>query len=473
MQPPARFGLVLNGGEGRGYLFTLSGRPGSGSVRTDPAGSVPQRRRMMMTIQRNKVVLRETEVELSDATVDLFAQKKGDMLRFTVGRTTLDFDDIFPLSTGNPGVFGIVLPGGVRLEGLAARKQRLPDAPSPLEKGVALFNRRSFDKAMDEFDRVEITTELPEMKSEAGYMKALCLVELKREAEAKPIFERLAADQGPLQTRSACQVWKILLRSARVSDIEEADKIFDNLSANVDYTDLALVLSEEERNEILSFYRQVGFFARINYISTRVRNLERALKIEEHIKEHIKADYVTRQRTLWRLADAYRLDGRDSDAVDTIEKLLSDQDLLPDDRIGITRDYAWLMITGGTPAKALEEINRRLGPAPPRSDDLIFPMLVERARVHAALRNWDQAEADVVRFIELVRKPSISYSDFAEACLFRGFLLERRGLKDEAMKVCARASARTGQRTFPSSPPRIASSTESPCATTSGRFCTS
>ena len=384
-----------------------------------------------MTIQRNKVVLRETEVELSDATVALFAQKKEDKLSFTVGKTTLNFDDVFPLSTGNPGVFGIVLPAGVRLDGLAARKQRLPASPSPLEKGVALFNRKSFEKAMDEFDRVENTTESPQMKSEAGYRKALCLVELKREAEAKPIFDRLAADQGPLQTRAACQVWKILLRSAKVSDIEQADKIFDNLSANVDYTDLALVLSEEERNEILSFYRQVGFFARIFYAPTRVRNLERALKIEELIK----ADSVTRQRTLWRLADAFRLDERDSDAVRTIENLLSAKDLLPDDRIGITRDYAWLMITGKTPEKALEEINRRLGPDPPGSDDLNFPMLVERARVHAALRNWDQAEDDVVRFIELVRKPSISYSDFAEACLFRGFLLERRGLKDEAVKV--------------------------------------
>jgi hypothetical protein len=149
----------------------------------------------------------------------------------------------------------------------------------------------------------------------------------------------------------------------------------------------------------------------------------------------IKADNVTRQRTQCRLEAAYRLDGRDPDAVDTIEKLLPAQDLLPDDRIGISRDYAWLMITGKTPENALEEINRRLGPAPPGPDDVNFPMLLDRARVHAALGNWDQADADVVRFIEMVRKPSISYNDFAEACPFRGLLLERRGLENEALKV--------------------------------------
>jgi len=83
----------------------------------------------------------------------------------------------------------------------------------------------------------------------------------------------------------------------------------------------------------------------------------------------------------------------------------------------------------------LEEINRQLGPAPPGRNDAKLPMLLDRARVHAALGNWDQAEADVARFIEAVRKPSIAYNDFAEACLFHGFLLERRGLKDAALKV--------------------------------------
>jgi hypothetical protein len=50
------------------------------------------------------------------------------------------------------------------------------------------------------------------------------------------------------------------------------------------------------------------------------------------------------------------------------------------------------------------------------------------------LKDWKMAEEDVTRFIETARKESISYSDFAEACLFRGFLLEKRGRKDEAAK---------------------------------------
>jgi hypothetical protein len=133
--------------------------------------------------------------------------------------------------------------------------------------------------------------------------------------------------------------------------------------------------------------------------------------------------------------DAYRLDGLEAKAVDTIEKLLASPDLLPDDRIGITRDYAAMMIAGKTPGRALAEIDRRLGAAAPEPGDPLFPMLLDRARVHAALGNWPQAGADVGRFIGSARKPAIAYSEFAEACLFRGFLLEREGRKDEAMKV--------------------------------------
>ena len=416
----SRFGLVLNAGKGRGYNFTLS---------PTPAPGIP--RRALMTIQRNKVVLRKAEVDLPDTMVSLFAQKKGDTVSFTVGKTTLSFDDIFPLSTGNPGVFGIVLPAEVRLDGLAAWKQRVPDSPSPLEKGDALYIAEDFDNALPEFEKVENTTESAEMKAEAGYKKALCLLEKKREENAKPIFERIAADKGPFQTRAACQVWKILLRSGTVADIEKADNILNSLSANVDYVDLIRVLSEEERDKLLSYYRQAGYFNRANWNPDVVRNLERAYKIQEYVR----VDPLTRQRTLWRLADAYRVDGREADAVDAIGKLLSDPELIPDDRIGITRDYAWLMITGGTPRKALDEFDQRIGPGQPGPDDRNFPMLFDRARVHAALRNWDQAEADVARFIVLAKKPSISYNDFAAACLFHGFLLERRGRKDEAVTV--------------------------------------
>ncbi len=436
-----RFGLALNASADRGYFFTLSRACAAlpGPARSTPAGEAPPER-LTMTIERNKVVLRQTEVEIRGSKVTVFAQKKGDKLSFTTGRTELGFDDIFPLSAAAAGVFGVVLSDGVRLDGLEARKQQLPSSPSRLERGDAFYSQGEFDKALEEFGRVESTTDQADLKSEALYKKALCLVERQREAEAKPIFEGLAAGKGPWQSRAACQVWKLLLKTASpsVDDIQQADQMFATLNATVDYAQLALVLSEEERDQILAYYRQVGYYPRINWSPLRVQNLKRALKIEELIK----SDRHTQQRTLWRLADAYRLDGREPDAVETIQKLLSLDDLLLDDRIGMSRDYASMMISGGTPGKALDEINKQLARLATHQKGAEPAMLLIRSRLHAALKDWDMAEKDVTRFIETARKESISYSDFAEACLFRGFLLERGGHKDEAAKAW-RAGLRT------------------------------
>jgi tetratricopeptide (TPR) repeat protein len=414
-----RFGLAMNVAKGRGYFFTLSVPPGS---------ALPGR--ATMAIERNNALLRKAEVDIAEASVGLFAQKIDDTVRFRVGKATLEFEDSFPLSTGEPGVFGIILPEGVRLDGLAARRQQFPPKGGALEDGDSAFIAADFGKAMAEYGRVENTAE-GEVKVEAGYKKALCLIELNRPREARPIFEGIAAQKGTFQARAACQVWKLLLRSGTVPEIEEANRIFDDLHANVSYRDLALVLSEADRTEILAYYRQVGSFVRIYWTKDRVRNLEQAMEIEEYTR----SDSATRHRTRWRLADAYRLDGRDAEAADTLKQLLDDPGLLLDDRLGITRDYAWLMITMGAPGRALVEINKRVGDRPPDPGDPHFPMLVDRARAQAALGKYDEAEADVSRFLDLVRKPSVSYSDFAEACLFRGFLFDRRNRKDEAMRV--------------------------------------
>ena len=92
-----------------------------------------------------------------------------------------------------------------------------------------------------------------------------------------------------------------------------------------------------------------------------------------------------------------------------------------------------MMIIGGTPGKALDEINRQLARLTKNQKGENLPLLLIRSRVQAALKDWNQADHDVTKFIEAAPKPSIAYSDFAEACLFRGFLLDRRGRKDEAL----------------------------------------
>ncbi len=273
----------------------------------------------------------------------------------------------------------------------------------------------------------------------------------RKEAKVQENKAILARDDAETQRKEAkeqknnairwgIEVWKKLLKTSSPSDkdIEQADQIFVTLNATVEPEELALVLPEETRDLILDYYRQVGYYPRINWSPARVRNLQRALKIAELMK----SDRLRRQRTLWRLADAYRLDGREPDAVETIQKLLRSEDLLIDDRIGMNRDYVSMMICAGTPGKALDEINKQLARLATNQKGAESAMLLIRSRLYAALKEWGMAEKDVTRFIETARKESISYSDFAEACLFRGFLLERGGHKDEAAKAW-RAGLRT------------------------------
>ena len=333
-----------------------------------------------MTIQRDKVVLRETEVTLPDTTVGLFAQKKEDKLSFTDGKTTLSFDDVFPLSTGNPGVFGIVLPAGVRLDGLAARKQRLPASPSPLEEGRRTLQPEELRKGdggirqgrkHDRIGRAEVGSRLQEDplpgRAQTRSGSEADLRETCGRSRAAANACRLPGLEDPV---AICKGFR---HRTSGQDLRQPER-------NVDYTDLALVLSEEERDEILSFYRQVGFFGRINFNPNRVRNLERASRSRSSSRPTVSPGNGPSgdSQTPSGWTNAIRTPSVRSRSSSRA------RDLLPDDRIGITRDYAWLMITGGTPGKALEEINRRLGPAPPGPEDVNFPMLVERARVHAA-----------------------------------------------------------------------------------------
>src|SRR6202040_994031 len=70
------------------------------------------------------------------------------------------------------------------------------------------------------------------------------------------------------------------------------------------------------------------------------------------------------------------------------------------------------------------------------SEGVVYFPLVERARLHAALEKWDEAERDLDRFFALQSEQARrSYHFHAAACLLQGFLRERRG--DQAGALAA------------------------------------
>src|SRR2546423_1150219 len=53
-------------------------------------------------------------------------------------------------------------------------------------------------------------------------------------------------------------------------------------------------------------------------------------------------------------------------------------------------------------------------------------LLVERARLHIALQEWEQAEKDLDELFRLLPDGKMSYYTLAAACIVKGFLRERR-----------------------------------------------
>src|SRR5262249_7703276 len=77
-------------------------------------------------------------------------------------------------------------------------------------------------------------------------------------------------------------------------------------------------------------------------------------------------------------------------------------------------DYCWIRRLQGQTGEALKSIDRGI------ADPL---RRIERARVYAALKQWDKADAD----LDVVLSRPLDYHSYSTAWLMRGFLLEQKG----------------------------------------------
>jgi tetratricopeptide (TPR) repeat protein len=143
----------------------------------------------------------------------------------------------------------------------------------------------------------------------------------------------------------------------------------------------------------------------------------------------------------WRLIDAYRRVGRDAEALQLLEALLSER-LRYDDRIGLTKDYCWMKILAGRPKDALPMIDRFVEKGSEEYDPALLPLLIDRARLHVALGRFDRAEDDVDRALREVNTDRFIYPQYAEACLLRGALWNHRGRPEKALEAWRRGNYR-------------------------------
>lgn len=438
----SRLGLLLGADsrteeKDRGYAFLLEvpgiGRDPSAKESPETFESVQKRGgNVKAVILLNAVPLRQDYLPVPSGPLRLTASRDVDRLSFQINDLPpLAFLHAFPVVEHDARVFALEWPQGVLLTRLRASSQPLIPAASPLERGDSLYADGKFSDALVEYQKQAIESGASEFGQEARVKQALCLVAQKQSVEAAGLLEGLANERGkrwPLVAR--CHLWAIRLREG---DLDGAYAMFEDLSWHHTREELQLLIPVELSNLILDQYRErvdgVYWFL---YSPNRLRDLTRCDTVQEFFGgTGGGGDWPARDLTRFFLCRAYDMQGDRKRAIPLAEALLREHPSLTGDNalrwFQVCETYTWLLRLEGDPRRALTELDRRLYDRPGVYRQQHLPLLVERARIHAALDQWDEADEDLADLFRLKPLGSLDYHHYAGACLLRGFSCERRG----------------------------------------------
>ncbi len=448
-----RIGLALNTTTAAGYAFLVAVAE---SKRTPDGGRTPPGTAfsaaaqggalVALRILRDGIVLREKLLppgQLSAGELRLTARREADRLSLRVNDLApVVFQDIFPLRGAKPGTFALYWPEEARLVHLRGSRQHLPVAPSALEHGDDLYTRGDFAEALEQYHGQALVAADEEFRQEARYKEALCLVALQRSEEAAQILEPIAAGSGQRWPAcAACQLWLLHLRHNRPA---EAETVYESLAARYRFERLAMLVPQRDRGSILQSYLQKGVGLRLlAYTPGRIRDLERAIGITRLLGEDQSYPQTWAALALFR---AYCAAGQYDRAFELAEEGLRSRH--PWER-RLCEEYAWLLRLRGRYQDARTALDRFLLKEGGTHDAACLCLLVERARLHAAMGNWDAAAKDIEEYFRLSSPGDYYY--YSAACLIEGFLCERRGNRAGAVEAWRRGFLRdeTGQAVGP------------------------
>jgi tetratricopeptide (TPR) repeat protein len=423
-QTASRLGPVLNAGQGTGYHFLVLTPAPTGPAtppgKPQPPASFEEVRRaggtISLVILRNQVVLQERRVPAGElfegpaGALRLVAQREGEELSFQVNRLKpLEAREVFPLSTAHPGVFALVWPLKVRLQGLRALHQASPVTASALEEGDDRYNQADYERALISYQKVRGASPAEAIRREARYKEGLCLLALNREDEAIVVLDEIAAhpgDRGRWASLADSQLLLIHLRRKDLPSRLQVEAILDRLAVRHGSRsqELALSLTPAERHEIYKSYCGAGVGFLLRKPEDVVQTYERAGRAAALFAPDARAHFNIQLL----LVRAYRLAGREREALEKCGELLRDfGEVFRVHGVSATsalEEYGWLLRQRNRPGDrmtALAAVNRWLlgeGGIRPTRDGAAYLLLLERARIHAAMQKADLAEKDLELF---------------------------------------------------------------------------
>jgi tetratricopeptide (TPR) repeat protein/predicted Ser/Thr protein kinase len=417
----SQLGLMLNVTNESGYHFLLS--TADGPTAPSFASIHDAKGNFRLQIRRGDLLLREEPVKAETvplgATLRLMARRQGDLLSLQVNELKMvEFRDPFALAAAQKGFFGISWPTGVGIRRLLATHEILAIKPSLMDVGDDLFLQGKFEEALDRYGEAGQAAAAADVREEALYKQGLCNLQLNREDAAKKIFEGVAAgfltSKKGGETRwyflSDCQLLVLYFREK--DGIDQATTILNKLPEyQYTFDQLALQMPPDVQRQVLQA-SQTGSIG---------GNFHR--RPEEHVARTefgVRASELLEppsHRGEWQyhhLMRAYMMVGRTVDALRTAEKSFRIF------RYGgeVLDDYCWVRRLSGDVQEirsALAAIDRGLA-----GDSL---HLVERARIHCALKDWASAAKDLDAFLATPR----DYHSWSSACLLRGVVAELQG----------------------------------------------
>jgi len=448
-------GLLLAASRDKGYAFIVrTGGPGAETADGlgPPAGSFAAAREArgsaVLVVLKDGVLLREDAIlpdRLAAGPLRLAVSREE-------GRLTCQINDLPPVSaydafsmSGGGGVLGVQWPGGAHLVHLRASRQEIPVVASPLEQGDQMFSQGRFSEGLAFYRQQGVTAQSAEARQEARYKEGLCLLRLKRDAEAAPLFESLRAESGDVwPVVAACQLWALRLAQSRFEDV---DAICDSLAARqYRFEQLAALAPEETRRRIVDFYW--GLSQGMNFLRADSKRADRLARLIAFNRLLGVSDW----RDFWpkfSLMRAYRMEGQAARALEVGAELIETAQLMQNDRQDtIIEDYGWVLTENQQREKALAMVERFLvdpqGKLVPRH----YQLLIERARIRALMGQWGPAEKDLDEFFRLVAREACDYRAYSRACLMKGFMRRRQGDEPGALEAWRRG-ARPSARLLP------------------------
>jgi len=224
--------------------------------------------------------------------------------------------------------------------------------------------------------------------------------------------------------------WVHLLRNRKM---DQADAILEGLVLHQSFAkeeNLLLYIPDDVRSEILrKNMENASGFGHWRFDPKRVHNTKRLLQMQELLQEPHRVSQLALLRVL-------RLEGQVDEAILTVENWLRKGDSRQF-TVGLATEYGWMMREKGTPSRALPEINRLLLDKSDVHRWRVPALLIERARLHAAMNEWDVAKNDLEEFFRIPSQEQKvnPYRNWSDACLILGLLRQQRGDQTGALEA--------------------------------------